>query len=331
MRRGRSQCVSMALALVVAFQIANAAAIGVDDEWRLQEEARAQTASTASLILFLGDDCLAISSARGGWTYLWDLAPGAASMPANVPQIGRALCVTSDLTTLASCTSAGILTLWRADSLEKIAELTTIEQTRFPRADFSPDGQTLAVTNRWDEIELWDVAAHARTGNLVGHHASMFEIAFSPDGRSVASAGGTGGPMDDPSCIKIWDPAAGAVTAVLPTVDLFDNHAIAFSADGARLFSGGPEGFAAWSAETWERVYTSPRPYGGNWGMDVSPDGRVLAVAHWGGTVRLLDPVTLRSYRELAVGTAADVAFSPDGSRLAACFDDGTVIVWRAP
>jgi WD40 repeat protein len=313
---------------VAGSTVSFATPIGPDNVRLLREEARVHVAFYPGSLLFLDATRLAVAGTDR--TALWDVAAGPGAQLAELAELGQVLAVSSDGSLLAACTRARAVSVWRTDSLERVADVVVLRDTPYPSAAFSPDGLTLAVTNRHDEIELWDIQSGSRTATLVGHNSNLFGLTFSPDGRFLATAGGwSGSSADSDSCIKIWQPSTGALIATLPTIDLMDNHAIAFSADSARLFSAAAEALAAWDTQSWARVLTSP---GGNGGLAVSPDGRLLALAYWGGSIRILESATMRVVRDLpAVDTPLSVRFSPDGARLAAGFQDGTVVVWRAP
>jgi len=80
-------------------------------------------------------------------------------------------------------------------------------------------------------VRLWDPATEAELAALTGHANA---VAFSPDGRRLASAG-----YD--RTVRLWDPAAGAEQATL-TGHASTVTAVAFSPDGRRLASASDDG-----------------------------------------------------------------------------------------
>jgi RNA polymerase sigma factor (sigma-70 family) len=98
-------------------------------------------------------------------------------------------------------------------------------------AVFSPDGKTLVTTEQYSgAIHVWDVAAGVLKPEYPGHTKEPWLIAFSPDGRRVAS----GGPFRD-GTIYVWDTATGESLARVRQEAWV--RGCAFSADGRSLFS----------------------------------------------------------------------------------------------
>ena len=148
-------------------------------------------------------------------------------------------------------------------------------------------------------------------------------VAFSPDGRRLASAGGDG-------TVRLWDPATGAELAALTGHD-GPVAAVAFSPDGRRLASAGEDGTVRlWDPATGAELAALTGHDGPVAAVAFSPDGRRLASAGGDGTVRLWDPATGAELAALTGhdGPVAAVAFSPDGRRLASASGDGTVRLW---
>ncbi|MFI9240638.1 helix-turn-helix domain-containing protein [Streptomyces sp. NPDC053079] len=185
---------------------------------------------------------------------------------------------------------------------------------------FSPDGRHLATGEWHDEVGLWNAATGEREAALDGMQDSVLAVAFSPDGRRLAAAG-----QDDTA--SVWDLSDRRRTAVLAS-HLGPVHGIAFSPDGRRLSTAGEDGtLRLWTPHAGELAV---RPATAWLDAALSPDRSLLAVAGQDGTVRL------RGMRDRAVRTlrvsdrpVRAVAFSRDGSLIAAGDGRGTATVWR--
>lgn len=319
------------LAVVVALSIpaVSSQVLTPENASLLRESSRFDAGVSYFHPLFLATDLLALAGDRT--TTLWDLAADGAPLEPRSLRLDSALAVSSDRSLLAIYSASRALEVWSCEPIEKVSELVILEQTRYPRAAFSRDLALVAVTNRWNEIDLWNLETEELVNTLSGHRSNLFDLAFSPDGSLLASGGGiSGGSTEADSFIGVWDVPTGELIAELPTADIGDNHSMLFTRDGGRLISGGNHRMIAWDTVTWERVYDSGPSYPGNSGIGLSPDGRLLAITTYSNRIRLMNVDTLRVVRNLYLDIRPmDVDFSPDGTKLVAACTDGTLRTWE--
>ena len=104
---------------------------------------------------------------------------------------------------------------------------------------------------------------------LKGHPNGVLSVAYSPDGKRLASGdfGGT---------IKIWDAATGQELGTLKG-QAERIHSLAYSPDGRRLAAGSlDQTVKLWDVATGEEVITLKHD-GWVWFVAFSPDGKTLA------------------------------------------------------
>jgi len=166
------------------------------------------------------------------------------------------------------------------------------------------------------------VTGHGRRKLL---YKEVYSVAFSPDGRLIASGG-------DDKTVLVQEVATGAPVREF-TVDakFHEVWAVAFSPDGNLIAGGDNDGKVwLWEMTTWRERHFARHI---SWVTDVafSPDGRLLASVGRDGTMSLLDVATGEEVRKFEPlhGSMLGVAFSPDGKLLATAGYDLRVRLWE--
>ena len=191
---------------------------------------------------------------------------------------------------------------------------------------FSPDGTRLASGFQDGTVRLWEVATQTEVGTLEGHTDRVTSVAFSPDGRLLASAGGGGD-----RTVILWDAATQAQVATLRG-HTSGVRSVAFSSpDGATLASAGgwDRTVRLWDVATHEEVATLEEHGGPVHSVTFSRDGTLVSGAA-DGTVLLRDVETGNAAGLSGHGSLSSMALSPDGVLLASGHQDGPVRLWDA-
>lgn len=178
------------------------------------------------------------------------------------------------------------------------------------------------VTNRQYPLQLWDASTNELLFNLEGHTNAVNSVAFSSDGKILAS-----GSWDD--TIRIWNSTNGQHLIT------FRGHrdgvsTVTFSPDGETLASGSHDDtIKLWNSDGQVRAtlrgHADPVR-----SVAFSPDGKILASGSDDNTVRLWNPTTADHIMTLEGHTnqVSSVAFSPDGGTLTSASDDRTIRLW---
>jgi WD40 repeat protein/energy-coupling factor transporter ATP-binding protein EcfA2 len=195
--------------------------------------------------------------------------------------------------------------LWNAGTGQMLGEIAP----RYPRGEtlaptaiaFSPDGKTLVSSGCGKmgqkltsaqtptdvclkgQIHFWDVATRQPLGEpLTAHDDQIMSVAFSPDGKTLASASG-----QSDGKIKLWDVATRQPVGRDFTGYVTDMKKVIFSPDGKTLVSAATM---------------------------VTEDNRTYSIFLWDVATRQLIGLPLAAHTDKIM----DIAFSPDGQKLAA-------------
>ncbi|MER7367450.1 helix-turn-helix domain-containing protein [Nonomuraea wenchangensis] len=254
--------------------------------------------------------------------------------------LSRQLAVQSELLTGDPATAARLATTAWALAPTPEARLAMVDVLSRPERAVlpglmnalaaSPDGRIMAGAHNSDAtVRLWETATRRPLGApLTGHQEPVSSLAFSQDGRTLAT-----GSWD--STIRLWDVATrrqiGAPLTVADPV-----LAVAFRPDGRTLASMDTGGtLRVWDLNRRAPIAAEHTPdYVGSISAIFSPDGRIMARTHDGArTVRLWDTLALREISPVSIKNSTEaeglsaLVFSPD-SRILITTEGTTSRAW---
>lgn len=218
----------------------------------------------------------------------------------------------------------GTLKRWNAESAEQLGATVSIEKPY--RLVVAPVAGVLAIASRDGAIHLLPLPKPQQRGEMLrGHGGPVRDLALSPDGRRLASAG-------HDRVLKVWDIEARTCLQSIEAAGGGRMFAVAFSPDGEQAAMAGDGGRIHLCDIQTGKVRTDWQAHDREIrSLSFSRDGRTLASAGEDVEVRLWETAggKLRKALPGNDSKAYCVCFSPTADVVAVGRADGSVELWR--
>jgi WD40 repeat protein len=181
-----------------------------------------------------------------------------------------------------------------------------------------------------NSLYLWNATTGKPAADLGDIHASIADVAFSPDGKVLTAEDTTG-------VVYLWDPVSRQLTFTIGKSADPDSYDLAISPDSQTLAtlqnSGARDQVYLWDIATNRSfvIITNPgdSPVSS---ATFSPDGKTIAVSGLNGKTYLMDIATqkvLATFTDPGSSGVTTAAFSPDGKTLATGDYNGKTYLWN--
>jgi len=259
-----------------------------------------------------------------------------------------------------------VLTLWDAMAGVELRRLTREPVPRARDFAFSPDGKRVALAEGRDIASVWDAETGEQLTVFRGHDSPVVSVAYSPDGRRIASSsretiricdGATGTELmrledekasdirsltyspdgsrlisyGGDNIIRVWDVASGRrILAIENACKGGAGNGIAISHDGKLIaLTGEVSTIPIWDATNGRQLMTLRGHNRTVTAVSFSPVAdRLVSCSREDGTVKVWDTTAGLELMTLVGENVYDVAFSPNGSTIAAVCREG-IILWE--
>jgi WD40 repeat protein/serine/threonine protein kinase len=319
-------------------------------EWRYLKGLRSSTRSplshlsAAHSVALSPDGKLLATGTQAGVVRIWQARTGTVLKEFKAHGAGAwTVAFSPDGRQLATGGFDGMIYLWDVETIlqgkpdEDPKPSFPLEPTqRVWSVTFSPDGKYLAsgsgfTGDQKGALTVWDLRSHQELFKLTHFTDTVTCVAFSPDGRQLATT--------CQGMVQLWDAQTGQEGMLFLRGPDTRRMGVAFSPDGRLLVSVGgfqsvhpDEEVQVWDVHTGQLIRGLPGHMGGLRCVAFSPDGRRIATAGLDQTIKIWDArtgdevLTLRGHTDLVTC----LAFSADSHQLASASVDRTVRIWDA-
>jgi WD40 repeat protein len=263
-------------------------------------------------------------------------------------------------------TPKGKVQIWDVGTGKSLRILEAVDGSVASLA-IAPDCKRLAVGGEGYDLRLWDMGNGKELRSFpFQREASNFPeqvnpeiqriaaLAFSPDGKTLVSAGGDLFPgghqmmmMSDTPTLDVWDPATGKHLHRLLKDEYNGFAGVAFSPNGQTLASAGRGGLYMWEMPSARQFFSfhnattfkrNPAVHLTGLAAELSsvafaPDGKTVCFGTETGTLHFWD---IKAGKEVTLsnghsGAIFNVAFAPDSHSVATSSVDSTTRIWQLP
>ncbi len=216
------------------------------------------------------------------------------------------------------------LTIWNVtESKPTIDLLETIAADQIERPirslAISPDGKLLAAGDQGGRLIVWDMQDLKQAYSIAAHEGRLLHIAFSPNSQQLATSSYSGE-------VRLWKATDGEKIKSV-TVSNFEPTRLVFVSEQLLACSG--DDVSLWNVDSGQQSAILTTGYAPDRAMELSANKQLLVFGERDGGLKIWDLPTSRIADGANLyGSATEISFSSDNSRIAADAPDRTLRIW---